>query len=73
MWRGLPVVRSWPRKYQGPPTPNQIPVQTAFGDYLTRATATAPTLIAAEQQFTARTAWTWRDAQVAAVYGTLYR
>lgn len=71
-WRGLYVVRQWPRKSAHPITPNMavtLPVLAAYSKALATLT---PALYQAALAQTKGTLWTWKDVTTAAAFGTLY-
>ena len=72
LWRGIPVVRSWPKR---PTMPRSAPVTAAYEDF--KLTSQLISVIPIELQnaahfWTDKTAWTWKDLWTAATYGNLY-
>lgn len=68
LWRGIPVVRSWPRKPKMPRTAAVTASFTLFGQV-----AKAITQVPAEMQYMPddwqlNTNWTWRDFWTASIY-----
>jgi len=72
VWRGIPYVRSWPRKPEMPRNPNVQASGAAFASYSRRVQSTDPTIITALVNPQAARTWTWKDALTSAIYGHLY-
>lgn len=73
VWRGIPYVRSWPRK---PPMPRAPAVQASAArmtEYIARLRSQAPELTTAGRIAAEGTSWTWRDATITAAFGHLVR
>lgn len=72
VWRGLPVVRSWPKK---PKMPRTAAVTAAYIDFglTSKALSSLPIeLQNAAVQLVALEDWTWKDVWTAALFGNLY-
>lgn len=72
LWRGIPVVRSWPRRPKMPRTAAVTASYQEFGQvahYLSQIPIELRTQAEAQ---TVNTNWTWRDLWTAALYGNLY-
>jgi hypothetical protein len=71
IWRGIPCVRTWPRKPRHPRAPGVAAAGQAFAAF-SRDVQQAPTeLLDAARLYTTGTLWTWKDATTAAAYGHL--
>lgn len=72
LWRGIPVVRSWPRSPQMPRTAAVTEAYTDFGLTAQLISGIPLPLQEAAREWTKGTTWTWRDIWTAALYGNLY-
>jgi hypothetical protein len=72
LWRGIPVVRSWPRKPMMPRAPAVTEAYLTFGA-VARAITQVPLELQDEVKAYAKlTNWTWRDWWTAALYGNMW-
>lgn len=72
LWRGIPVVRGWPRKPIAPRTPAVIAAYIEFGE-VAKAITSIPLELQEEVKAYAKTSnWTWRDWWTAAMYGNMW-
>lgn len=72
LWRGVPVVRSWPRKPIQPRTPAVVNAYLEFGA-IAKAITSIPLELQEEVKAYAKyTNWTWRDWWTAAMYGNMW-
>ena len=72
LWRGLPVIRSWPRKPKMPRTPAVTQAFETFGQVARLFSQMDATAVQYGIDESNGTLWTWRDLWTAAVYGNLY-
>lgn len=71
VYRGQPIVRTWPRSPSGPRSPAVKATLTLFNDYMKRVKRTAPQIVAQASADTKGSAWWWRDPVLRATYGLL--
>lgn len=72
LWRGLPVIRKWPRKPSAPRTAAVVASYTEFG-LVAKLLSSLPAPWRQEtEDDVANTNWTWRDEWTAALYGNLF-
>lgn len=72
VWRGIPYVRSWPRRFlQARSAPVQASAE-AFASFSRRVQSTSPLLVAGLPTLRTARLWTWKDAVTTAIYGNLY-
>lgn len=71
VWKGIPCVRSWPRKPKMPRSPAVQTSANLFGYFATELSSSPPNIIARATELAEGTAWTWRDLRYRAIYGHL--
>lgn len=71
LWKGIPCVRSWPRKPKMPRSPAVQASAAIFGALATAFSDTPPNIRARASELAVGTAWTWRDVRYRAAYGNL--
>ena len=71
VWKGIPCVRTWPRKPQMPRAPAVKTAYELFGYFATELSATPANILARSQALAVGTAWTWRDLRYRTIYGHL--
>lgn len=71
LWKGVPCVRSWPRKPKLPRSPAVQAASQTFGYLSTAFSSTPPVIKAQAEALAVGTAWTWRDVRYRAAYGNL--
>jgi len=71
VWRGIPCVRSWPRKPLLPRSPAVQRTAAVFGYLATFFTDTPANIRDRASAIGDGTSWTWRDVRYRAAYGNL--
>lgn len=71
-WRGLNVVRAWPRPPSGPRAPAVQAAAQTFSAIIKAQPTWASVIRDAAEAQTKATAWTWRDELVSSNYGVLW-
>lgn len=69
LWKGLAVVRTWPKKPAGSRAPLVQAHIAEYTDFNRRGRTVASELVVAWTAATAGTTWTWHDAWLASAYG----
>lgn len=72
LWRGLPVIRKWPRKPTMPRTPASTAAAVEFGQVASLLSDLPAPWRSYTEADVANTNWTWRDEWTAAAYGNLF-
>lgn len=71
-WRGVYVVRAWPRKPKMPRSPASSATANTFADIIRAQDEWDPAYHDAAVEQTQGTEWTWRDELVRSLYGNLW-